>query len=262
MASAGLYTPDFLPEGRFRRVVSLVPSLTETLAGLGLADRLVGRTRFCTSSPALLGHLPRVGGTKDPRLSRITELKPDLILAVKEENRAEDVQALAEAYPVLVFDIKTVSDGVDAVGVLGHLLGAERARMADIEREAKAILEADLPTSSLRCLYLIWKEPWMTIGTDTYIASMLRACGMELPDTSLTRYPVLDLPAFVAAHRVDAVLLSSEPYPFKEADAAALQQAYGIPTHCVDGQMLSWYGTLTPVGLRYGWALRERLLRG
>lgn len=262
MAAAGLYTPDFLPQGSFSRIVSLVPSLTETLAGLGLAEKLVGRTRFCTSSPALLGHIPRVGGTKDPRLSRIAELKPDLILAVKEENRPEDVLAIVEAYSVLVFDIKTVQDALEAVFVFGNLLGAEREKMAAIQQDWEAALETARPEPSLRCLYLIWKEPWMTIGADTYIASMLRVCGMELPDPGFTRYPVLDMPAFLEANRVDAILLSSEPYPFKEADAAVLQKAYGIPTYCVDGQVLSWYGTLTPAGLRYGAALRERILKG
>lgn len=262
MAATGLYTPDFLSQGGFSRVVSLVPSLTETLAGLGLADKLVGRTRFCISSPALLGHIPRVGGTKDPRLSRIAELKPDLILSVKEENRPEDAQALAEDFPVLVFDIKTVSDALDAVRVLGNLLGADSEKVQGILHEANALLAMDLVTPRLQCLYLIWKEPWMTIGTDTYIASMLRVCGMELADITMTRYPVVDMPTFLKSHPVDAILLSSEPYPFKEAEAAALQAEFGIPTYCVDGQLLSWYGTLTPAGLRYGQSLYSRLREG
>lgn len=260
MPAPGLFSPAHLPSGRFCRVVSLVPSLTETLAGLGLADRLVGRTRFCTSSPEVLGRIPKIGGTKDPDAERIHALQPDLILAVKEENRPEDVLALAGRYPVLVLDIQTVRDVAETVVTLGRLLDVEQDRYQALNEEMLARLADIPPLPHPRCLYLIWQEPYMTVGADTYIASMMQACGLALPDPALTRYPAVDIEAFLLRHTVDAILLSSEPYPFREKHAQALQQATGVPTYCVDGQMFSWYGTLILPGLLYGRALRGRLL--
>ena len=256
-----LFETDTLPVGDYKRIVSLVPSLSETLAGLGVGDRLVGRTRFCASSPEKIGHAKRIGGTKDPDIQKIRALKPDLILTVKEENRAEDAKTLAVDYPTAVFDIRTVAHARLAIQVLGQGLNISCAVYHPyLEGIDQNIHLPQPPGSALTCLYLIWKDPYMTIGRDTYIADIMRQAGMRLPDENWTRYPTVNIEAVLKHHRIDAILLSTEPYPFKQRHADALSEQFGIPVLLVDGQLFSWYGTLTPAGLRYARQIRESLV--
>ncbi len=259
MSALLLYTPDTLPPRPYRRIVSLVPSLTETLAGLGLAHLLVGRTRFCTSSPGLLGGVARVGGTKTPDLGKIRALQPDLVLTVKEENNLADAQALAADIPVIVFDIATVQHGLACADYLCQLLGGDGEGWAILRQAALAAMEHPAEAERIRALYLIWQDPYMTVGLDTYIADMLHHTGFALPNPGWRRYPAIDLADAVRIYKPQALLLSSEPYPFKAKHAEALQIETGLPAYLVDGQLLSWYGTLTAAGLAYGKELRLKI---
>ena len=229
-----------------RRIVSLVPSQTELLADLGLDAEVVGLTRFCVHPAGWKKTRPIVGGTKNVRLDRVRELAPDLVIANKEENVREQVEALAEVAPVWVTDVPDVDGAVRMVRSVGALVdrGAEADRLADAIAAGFARLGADVEGAEpLRALYLIWREPWMTVGDDTIIADVLRRGGFRNAAAGKERYPALD-PSEVTALAPDVVLLSSEPYPFGPQHLAEVRAlAPGARVELVDGEPFSWYGS-------------------
>ena len=238
-----------------RRIVSLVPSQTELLAALGLDAETVGLTRFCVHPEGWTARKTIVGGTKNVRLDRVRDLAPDLILANKEENVREQVEALAAVAPVYVTDVASVDDAVAMIRAVGALTGraAPAAQLADALDGAFATLAAEVAAAPCpRVLYLIWRDPWMSAGSDTIIADVLRRGGFApLPDAA--RYPTLS-DADLGALAPDAVLLSSEPYPFGDAHVAEVEAQAGAPALLVDGEPFSWYG---PGLLRASDALRS-----
>jgi ABC-type Fe3+-hydroxamate transport system substrate-binding protein len=212
------------------RVVSLVPSATETLLALG-AD-VVACTRFC-EQPGLR----HVGGTKNPDVDAIVALAPDLVVVDEEENRREDAEALrAGGLSLLVTAVRSVADAEAAVVELARRTG----------RPVPALALA--PTSPIRATAFvpIWRRPWMTINADTYGASVLRAVGVELVTAGdAERYPAVEL-ADITARRPDVVLVPSEPYSFRDAHLDELRDAVpGVPVERVDGRDLFWWGTRT-----------------
>ena len=229
-----------------QRIVSLVPSVTELLVQWGLAARLVGRTRYCIEPRWIRNSVPTVGGTKDPDLGRIRDLAPDLVILEHDENRKEVADALtALGIPWMVLDIRTVRDSVAALRVLGERLG-----VVDAAEARAAALEASLkgrPRKGPRTLPLIWKDPWMSSGPDTYIGDLLRQGGLTPigPD----RYPTLsddDLEALAP----QLILLPTEPYRFNRRHQNELQNRFpGTTVHLVDGQSLTWYLSRTEAGL-------------
>ncbi len=228
---------------RPQRIISLCPSLTETLCALGAGERLVGRTRYCVHPQPAIAQVPACGGTKNPDLSAILALEPDLVIAEKEENRREDVEALGARIPVHVSAIESVPDALASCLRLAELLGEPAAgrRLADgIDTAWQALPRLSAP---LRVLYLIWRRPWMAAGAGTYIDAVLSRCGLDNVATRLPgRYPVLEPEAF-ATLDVDLCLLSSEPYPFARkhfGEVGALLP--GARIERVDGEMFSWYG--------------------
>lgn len=229
-----------------QRIVSLVPSVTELLVQWGLAARLVGRTRYCIEPRWIRNTVPAVGGTKDPDLGRIRDLAPDLVILERDENPKAVSDALtAQGLPWLALEIRTVKDCVAALRGLGIRLGVPEAA------EARATaLEASLKgrrRKGPRALVLIWKEPWMSAGPDTYVGDLLRQGGLTPigPD----RYPVLtddDLEALAPA----AILLPTEPYRFNRRHQAELQKRFPeAVVRVVDGQALTWYLSRTEAGL-------------
>ena len=240
------------------RIVSLVPSQTELLADLGLDEEVVGLTRFCVHPAGWKARKTIVGGTKDVRVDRVLALDPDLVVANKEENVREQVEALAAHTDVLVTDVGDVAGALAMIRDVGAAV--ERAETANALADEIAAgfdgLEAGPP---LRAVYLIWREPWMTVGGDTFIHSVMARAGLVNRFSDRTRYPVVT-PDEIAATRPDVLLLSSEPYPFAErhvAEARAL--APGARVALVDGEVFSWYGSrmqAAPAALR---ALRTRL---
>ena len=257
-----------LPGGGYARVISLVPSLTETLIELGLGERLVGRTRFCEHPTAAVESVPTVGGTKTPDLDAIRALAPDLVLACREENRREDVEALEDAgIAVHLIDPRDLDGVREALTGLAALLearpqvealllelAAARARAAAFSR---ALAEARGGPPSTLCF--IWRGPWMLAGRDCYINGMMEALGLanRAPDTG--RYPAL-APEALAALRPALLLLPDEPYAFTAQHASELF-ALGVaqaPGDCIllEGEDLSWYGSRSPRALD---DLRQRL---
>lgn len=243
---------------RPRRIVSLVPSQTELLADLGLNDEVVGLTRFCVHPEDWKGKKTIVGGTKQINMDRVHALKPDLILANREENTREMVEALDDVAPVYVTDVASLPDALLMIRTVGLLTGhAEQAEA--LARTVDDGFQALGTYPPLRTAYLIWQQPYMTVGADTFIHAMMGRVGLENVFADRTRYPEVTLAAIQDA-RPDVLLLSSEPYPFTEHHANDLRPALpDTVIRRVDGERFSWYGsrlTGTPAYLR---ALRDDL---
>lgn len=226
-----------------QRIVSLVPSQTELLYDLGLETEVVGITRFCIHPKRWFREKTRVGGTKDVKPERVAALQPDLILANKEENVREQIEALSAIAPVWVSDIQTLEDALRMIEEVGRITGKKAAGLeisGNIESGFRNLKPDSKPK---RVAYAIWREPWMWAGGDTFIDAMLRRCGWENVLAGSARYPEASLEK-IAACAPNLILLSSEPYPFGEKHLeeamAAVPDARG---QLVDGELFSWYGS-------------------
>lgn len=225
-----------------RRIISLVPSITELLYDLGLVGQIVGRTKFCIHPKEALKSIPNIGGTKTIHLDRIQELAPDLIIANKEENQKEQIEALAEKYPVWISDVPHFEGALAMIAGLGKVLRKESA-CHQIIQQSKALQLSLSTVKQQKAAYLIWRNPYMTIGKDTYIHDLLRITGFDNVFSEQTRYPLVTIEDMKAAHP-DMILLSSEPFPFKEKHVKELAAHFpNIPIQLVDGEAFSWYGT-------------------
>lgn len=228
-----------------QRIISLCPSITETLFALGAADRIVGVTRYCLHPALEVEQKKAVGGTKQLRRDDIRSLEPDLIIAEKEENTPEDVYALAAHYPVFVTDVVDYDSACKMIHSLGELCELQ-APAAQLTAEIHARF-ATLPRlkKPLRIAYMIWRKPYMCVAAGTYIDTMLARCGLENAfrrHPSGSRYPQVDTEQLQAA-KLDAVLLSSEPFPFTRQHIDEFAQLLpGVAIRLVDGEAFSWYG--------------------
>lgn len=247
-----------------QRIVSLVPSLSETLWWLRAADRVVGVTDHCTAPPHGFPAAERVRGTKNPDVDAIVALAPDLVLANQEENRRLDVERLRGAgVAVYVTAPSSVPDAARMLADVGALVGAAKAGhgLAQSIERALEIKRAD-ERAPLSAFVPVWRDPWMATGTGTYAADLLRWCGFRvLPDTP--RYPEVDL-AEVRGLDPDVVLLPDEPYAFGDADRAVFTD-WRARVRRIDGTQLTWYGPRTPYAIseltRLHRAIRRRLAR-
>lgn len=239
-----------------RRIVSLVPSQTELLFDLGLDEEIVGVTRFCVRPADRTRLRLKVGGTKDVRPDRIEGLAPDLILANREENEREAIEALAARYPVWVSDVADLDDACAMIEAVGEVVDRPEAAeflVATIRRRFARLT----PLIGLRVAYLIWREPWMVAGGGTFIDAMLRSIGLVNHFAGRPRYPQIDA---AELRDVDCVLLSSEPYPFRSKHVGELRQALApIRVEWVDGEIFSWYGSRLREAPDYLRALQKRL---
>lgn len=227
-----------------RRVVSLVPSLTETLFDLGAGDAVVGITDFCIFPPALA--LPRLGGTKNPRVDEIRALGPDLVHMNLEENLRRHADAIEAFAPVFVSEPKSVEDVAVLIETLGVMHG-RRERAAELVEELRAEL-AHMPRAAFTFACPIWKRPWMWCGGDTYVSRLVESAGGVNVLAERERYPSLELQD-VLALRPDVVFLPDEPYVFTEEDAAAIRGPRVIGPF--PGHLFTWHGTRTILGLRF-----------
>lgn len=226
-----------------QRIVSLVPSQTELLFDLGLETEVVGITRFCIHPERWFREKARMGGTKDVKPERVAALQPDLILANKEENVREQIEALSVIAPVWVSDIRTLEDALRMIEEVGRITGKEdsgREISGNIESGFRKLEQSLVPK---RVAYAIWREPWMWAGGDTFIHQMLRRCGWENVLADTVRYPEVSLKA-ITALAPDLILLSSEPYPFREKHLKEVRTAVpDASVLLVDGEVFSWYGS-------------------
>ena len=239
------------------RIISLVPSQTELLIDLGLADRLVGRTKFCVHPASKVEVIPIIGGTKNYRFDVIESLNPDLILGNKEENEKQGIERLRASYPVWLSDIQKVHDAMQMIETFGIFFGVEDQASYQNECIQERIDDFD-EKKRLNSIYLIWKDPWMAAGKETFIDEMMRLSGFQNSVTK-SRYPEVSLDE-IRTMNPELVLLSSEPYPFKEHDVVELQrQLPGIRVIWVDGEMFSWYGSRLIRAMDYLQELYEEL---
>ena len=223
------------------RIVSLVPSWTEYVVDLGCAEELVGRTKFCVRTGEAAKRIPIVGGTKRIHLDRIEQLKPDLVIASKEENTEEDVEACRAFTEVLVTDVRSIPDAFEALETIGTAL--EKATAGLTWRSTIEKAWGAPRAEQAEALYAIWQNPLMVAGHDTYIHATMNwwGIGNAAPTKAEGRYPELK------AERLEAlagtpILLASEPYPFAAKHCAQFAAA-GLRPMLVDGEAFSWYGS-------------------
>lgn len=231
-----------MPELPYQRIISLVPSLTELLFDLGLKEQIVGRTRFCVHPEKEVEEIEIIGGTKNPKLERVVELEPDFILANKEENRKEDIELLEKYAPIRVTEIDTIQDALLEISSLGQQLGV-KDEANHLVQTINRLLDNRPDCQPLSVAYFIWKDPWMSVGYDTYIHDVLQSWQLTNVYGNKTRYPKTSLDE-LAAKNPDVILLSSEPFPFKEKHMDQIQEV--CPTSkivLVNGEWFSWYGS-------------------
>lgn len=229
------------------RIVSLVPSITALLHSLQLEDETVGITKFCIHPIEWYRNKTRIGGTKNVDIEKVTSLQPDLIIANKEENVKAQVDALAINFPVLLTDVNNLEDALEMilrVGKLTHKQQAAEAICNNIKTGFENLQYAQLNTQRIPTAYLIWKDPYMTVGGDTYIHDMMQHAGFQNIFANKTRYPEVSITA-IQQSNCQLLLLSSEPYPFKESHLKEWKEHLpGIQVKLVNGEMFSWYGSM------------------
>lgn len=250
-------------EGLPQRIVSLVPSQTELLVDLGLHDRLVGVTKFCVHPTDLRTKKEVVGGTKQVHIDKIRKLAPDLIVCNKEENTPQMVKELEEVAPVHVSDVIDLDDSIELIREYGEMFGTrEKAsqlvgEILDLRNEFRSFIK-EQPVRNVA--YLIWKKPWMVVGGNTFIDYMLRLNNFEnIFSAEKSRYPEVQLHQ-IADKEPDLILLSTEPYPFKEEDKEEFRNV--VRKGCiyvVDGEYFSWYGSRLIGAFRYFKKLHSEL---
>ena len=243
-----------------RRIISLVPSTTESVHALGAGDRLVGVTRYCVLPTEAREKTSVVGGTKSPRLDVIRSLKPDLILGNKEENREQDVRELETVAPVYVAFPRDLTTALEELQKLGALLQRDDTAGKLVDNLALArtnLIQEARTRAPFRFLYLIWQKPYMAAGTATFIDALIReAGGRNAVDSEAGRYPQLTVPE-IEELRPDVVLFSSEPFPFEAKHTTEFLSATSDPSNLkgrtllVDGQLLSWHGARLRDGIPY-----------
>lgn len=232
------------------RIVSLCPSMTETLIDLGVAERLVGVTRYCIHPKTVVEDLPKVGGTKNPDLDAIRAAKPDLVFVNAEENRREDYEALAADLDVDVSMPRFVQEVPDELRRVGRRIGKEaeaEERAVQLERRLSELDQARTPFTFA---YLIWRKPWMTVSGDTYISDLFaRAGGTNVYGEATQRYPETTLEE-LRAKAPRLVLLPDEPYPFDEGHRKQLASVLESRVERVSGDDCCWHGVRSIRGVR------------
>jgi ABC-type Fe3+-hydroxamate transport system substrate-binding protein len=241
-----------------KRIISLVPSQTELLYDLGLGEKVVGITKFCIHPQEWFKTKTRIGGTKDFKADAIRALRPDLIIANKEENTKDGLEELADICPIWISNIKNVDEALGMIRGIGLILDKidEAEKMvSQIQAEREKIINKSVLKE---CSYLIWKEPYMTVGGDTFINDLLLHAGFENVYKNLKRYPSVSLND-LKKNRSEYILLSSEPYPFREKHQLELEKVTGKKVVLVDGEMFSWYGSRLLKSWRYFTELEKQL---
>ncbi len=250
------------PQNHFpKRIISLVPSLTELLADIGLANETIGITKFCVHPTAWFQSKTKIGGTKNANIEKIISLKPDLIICNKEENVKEQIELLAEKFPVYLSDVSTYENALITINEIGILTGKANDTNTLIKKITQAFDDTQsLSTNKLSTAYLIWKEPYMTVGGDTFISNMMDKAGLDNIFKNEIRYPTVSIADLVAL-KPQLILLSSEPYPFAAKHIVAMKKFFpNTKILLADGEMFSWYGSRMLYAADYFKTLRQQIL--
>lgn len=225
-----------------QRIISLVPSQTELLADLHLEKEVAGITRFCVHPKGWRQSKIIVGGTKKFDFDTIQKLKPDLIIGNKEENYREGIERLKESYPVWMSDITSWTSALAMIYSVGEITNTAEiaAKLAGQINDAFSGIQK-MP--GYKTLYLIWRKPWMGVGSGTFIHDMLAIAGLTNVLASHTRYPQLGTEELINL-KPELILLSSEPYPFAQKHIDEIHDLIpSAKTVMVNGQLFSWYGS-------------------
>lgn len=223
------------------RIISTVPSITELLYDLGLSDEVVGITKFCVHPTQWYKTKERIGGTKSLNIAKIKELSPTHIICNKEENVEDQIEQLRACSSIHLTDIKSPEDNLELITALG-ILTNKRMTAIRLRSQLEAALKKLQNKTEQSALYLIWKDPYMTIGVDTYIHAVMEKIGLT-NIISETRYPQITLEQ-IRSLEPEVILLSSEPYPFKEQHRLEFSELFpSTKVYLVDGEAFSWYGT-------------------
>lgn len=242
-----------------QRIVSVVPSQTELLYDLGLNDEVVGITKFCVHPEDWFRNKTRIGGTKKLRIEEIIKLNPDLIIANKEENEQEQIEELAKYFPVWVSDIHNIPQALQMIQVVGQLTNRDAKAAEMVEDIVQGFTKLTKASSKKRVAYMIWHNPWMSIGADTFISNVIQTMGWQNILQDKSRYPEITLEE-LKAYNPELVLLSSEPFPFKELHIEEVKQVLpNTEVMLVDGEMFSWYGSRMVHAVNYLDGLIQRL---
>lgn len=223
------------------KIISLVPSITEALFDFGLSEKeVIGRTKFCIHPENAVQKIEIIGGTKNLNISKIKSLNPDLIIANKEENVKEQIEELQKDFKVLVTNISNLEDNYYLLKTLGNLL--EKQEIAQkFNLKIYEILAKFSDLEKKKCAYLIWKNPYMTVGFDTFIHDILDKIGFENIFKNQKRYPEISVEDL---RNAEYIFLSSEPFPFQQKHIDELQKELpDAKISLVDGEAFSWYGT-------------------
>jgi ABC-type Fe3+-hydroxamate transport system substrate-binding protein len=226
-----------------KRIISLVPSQTELLFDLGLEEEVIGITKFCVHPQKWFREKTRIGGTKSVHLDKVADLQPDLVIANREENIKEQVEDLAKAVPVWVSDVNNLDEAYWMVQSIGTITGRQEAARTIATKIRNNFNQLQTQNTKLKTAYLIWKDPYMTVGGDTFIHHLLERAGFRNIFENKLRYPQITIEDLQASD-CRLLLLSSEPYPFKERHIEELQKH--LPRTKIllaDGEMFSWYGS-------------------
>ncbi len=243
------------------RIISVVPSQTELLFDLGLDAGIVGITKFCIHPAEIVRGKAIVGGTKTLHLDRIHALRPDLILANKEENTREQIEELQRHYPVYITDVITLPDALMVIREVGVLVGKKQQAENLASQIAQTLPVQTSQPTELRVAYFIWRKPYMVATANTFIDAMLRAAGFQNAFAGQTRYPEI-VPDELRIANPNLIFLSSEPYPFAQKHVAELQAICpSARVLIVDGEVFSWYGSRLLRADRYFRNLRTEIAR-
>jgi ABC-type Fe3+-hydroxamate transport system substrate-binding protein len=232
-----------------KRIISLVPSITELLHDLNLKEEIVGVTKFCIHPLDWCKSKTRIGGTKKINLEKVAELKPDLIIGNKEENTKDDIEALQQEYPVFMTDVNTFDEALEMIIQLGSI--CNRPNLAhQLVEELKRLSTTSDSSEKMSAIYLIWKDPYFAVGQQTFIHAMMELSGFE-NIIKKDRYPEITLEE-IDQLSPQLLLLSTEPYPFVEKHLTEIKTQLKTTTPViVDGEMFSWYGSRLKQSFEY-----------
>ena len=246
-----------------KRIVSLVPSQTELLYDLGLEDSIVGITKFCVHPVHFKLIKKIVGGTKQVKIDKIKELRPDIIIANKEENTKEMVEELSRICPVWVTNIITVEDNLQMIADFGQLFNKRTEAQKWLDKLNFAFRDFQLFIKDQpikKAAYFIWANPYMVAGKETFINELLKLNHFQNIYEEKGRYPEIELKRIRLEGDPDLVFLSSEPFPFKDEHAFEIGRfTHHAKTIFVDGEYFSWYGSRLVKAFEYFKKLHQKL---
>ncbi len=226
-----------------QRIISLVPSITELLYDLHLSKETVGITKFCVHPAKWFQTKEKIGGTKNLNIEKIKSLQPDLIIANKEENTQKQIEILADLFPVYLTDVGNYEDAIKMILNIGEIT-CKSAEAVKLVTTIQAVFNLIKKLSQhIKTAYFIWKDPYMTVGGETFINDMVNKIGLQNVFSHYERYPQITLQDVVSANP-QLILLSTEPYPFKEKHINEIQAYFpAAKIFLADGEMFSWYGS-------------------